>query len=118
MHRVLGPGLLESSYEQCLSHELKLRGIPFQRQVALPVEYKGIKLSSGYRLDMLVDHRIVIELKTVDRLQPIHKAQVLTYLKLGGWKVGLLINFNSPVLKSGLKRIVLDYEEPLSASLG
>jgi GxxExxY protein len=115
VHKALGPGLLESSYEQCLSHELKLRGVPFQRQVSLPVEYKGVTLHSGYRLDMLVDKKVVVELKAVERFERIHEAQVLTYLKLGGWTVGLLINFNVPILKTGIKRVVLNYQEPSSA---
>ena len=119
VHKALGPGLLESSYEECLSHELKLRSVPFEKQVPLPVEYKGVKLDCGYRLDMLVNKKVVVELKAVGRLERIHEAQLLTYLKLGGWTVGLLINFNVPILKSGIKRIVLDYTEPsaLSAAL-
>jgi len=115
VHKVLGPGLLESSYEQCLAHELKLRQIPFQRQVSLPVEYKGVTLHSGYRLDMLVDNQIVIELKAMERFEPIHTAQLLTYLKLGGWSIGLLINFNVPTLKTGIKRVVHNYKESFSA---
>ncbi len=115
VHKALGPGLLESSYEQCLAHELKLRGVPFQRQVPLPVAYKGVTLHSGYRLDLLVDKKVVIELKSVERFEPIHKAQVLTYLKLGGFTLGLLINFNVPILKNGIQRIVLNYKEPFSA---
>ena len=111
VHKALGPGLLESSYEECLSHELKLRRVPFERQVSLPVEYKGVKLDCGYRLDLLVDKKVVLELKAVDRIERIHEAQLLTYLKLGGWSVGLLINFNVPVLKTGIKRIVNNYEE-------
>jgi len=115
VHKVLGPGLHESSYEKCLSHELKLRGIPFQRQVPLPVEYKGVRLHSGYRLDILVDKKVVVELKAVARFERIYEAQVLTYLKLGGWTVGLLINFNVPILKSGIKRVVFNYQESPSA---
>jgi GxxExxY protein len=107
VHRVLGPGLLESAYEQCLCHELTLRGIRFQLQVPLPVKYKGILLDCGYRLDLVVEERVVIELKTVETLVPIHEAQLLTYLRLSGLRVGLLINFNSPVLRNAIKRMVL-----------
>ncbi len=119
VHRGMGPGLLESAYEECLCHELTLRGIPFERQVALPVEYKGVKLDCGYRLDLLVANAVVVELKAVERIEAIHEAQLLTYLKLGGWTVGLLINFNVPILKNGIKRIVNNYNEnsALSASL-
>jgi len=111
VHKTIGPGLLESAYEECLAHEMQLRGLKFDRQVPLPVTYKGVKLECGYRLDFLVEEAVVLELKAVDALQPIHEAQLLTYLKLGGWTVGLLINFNVPVLKSGIKRIVLNYKE-------
>lgn len=107
VHRALGPGLLESAYEECLSHELALRGIPFERQRPLPVEYKGVKLDCGYRLDLLVNGLVVIEIKAVESLQRIHEAQLLTYLKIGGWKLGLLINFNVPVLKDGIRRRIL-----------
>ena len=105
VHRATGPGLMESVYEQCLCYELSQRGLRFQRQVELPVKYKGIKLDCGFRMDMVVEDAVVLELKTVDQLLPIHSAQLLTYLKLSGKKVGLLINFNEPVLKRGLKRI-------------
>lgn len=107
VHRALGPGLLESAYEECLCRELALRGIPFERQRPLPVEYKGTKLDCGYRLDLLVAHAVVVELKAVGSIEPIHEAQLLTYLKLGGWKLGLLINFNVPVLKDGIRRRIL-----------
>jgi GxxExxY protein len=106
VHKALGPGLLESVYEECLSRELDLRDIPYERQKELPVEYKGAKLESGYRLDIVVANKVVIELKTCESLEPIHEAQLLTYLKLTGIKVGLLINFNVPVLKEGIKRLV------------
>jgi GxxExxY protein len=96
---------MESVYEQCLCYELSQRGLRFQRQVELPVKYKGIKLDCGFRMDMVVEDAIMLELKTVDELLPIHSAQLLTYLKLSGKKIGLLINFNEPVLKRGLKRI-------------
>ena len=107
VHRALGPGLLESVYEECLCHELRLAGIEFARQVPLPVTYKGVKLDCGYRLDVLVGTEIVLEVKAVDRLLPIHDAQVLTYLRLSGHKVGLLMNFNAITLKEGLRRLVL-----------
>jgi len=107
IHRVLGPGLLESAYEEFLSHELKLRGVPFERQRPLPVEYKGIKLECGYRLDLLVEDTVVVEVKAVEAIEPIHEAQLLTYLRIGGWRVGLLMNFNVPVLKTGIRRRVL-----------
>ena len=106
VHKALGPGLLESVYEECLSRELDLRDIPYERQKELPVEYKGAKLESGYRLDIVVANKLIIELKTCESLEPIHTAQLLTYLKLTGIKVGLLINFNVPVLKEGIKRLV------------
>lgn len=106
VHRALGPGLLESAYEECLAHELTLANISFERQVALPVNYKGVQLDCGYRLDFVVEETVVLELKAIDVLQPIHEAQLLTYLKLGGWPIGLLINFNVPVLKKGIKRMV------------
>ena len=111
VHRALGPGLLESAYEECLCRELSLRQVPFERQRSLSVEYKGLDLDCGYRLDLLVDDRVVVEIKAVERLLPIHDAQLLTYLRLGGWKVGLLINFNVPVLKRGIRQRVLGLEE-------
>lgn len=107
VHRAVGPGLLESAYEECLGRELSLRQIPFERQVALPVEYKGIYLDCGYRLDLVVAKTVVVELKAVEGLLPIHEAQLLTYMRLGGWKVGLLINFNLPVLIKGIRRLAL-----------
>ncbi len=116
VHKTLGPGLLESAYEECLCPELHLRGISFNKQVPLPVEYKGVKLDCGYRLDLLVNKAVVIEIKAVRRIEPIHEAQVLTYLRLGGWQVGLLINFNVPVLKSGVKRIVNNFKESSAIS--
>ncbi len=111
IHRALGPGLLESAYEECLCEELRLRGIPFERQKPLPVQYKGRQLDCGYRLDLLVANTVVVEIKAVDALAPIHDAQLLTYLRLGGWKVGLLINFNVPLVKQGIRRKVLGLEE-------
>ena len=111
VHRALGPGLLESAYEECLCRELNLRQVQFERQHHLPVDYKGIRLDCGYRLDLLVANTVVVEIKAVDRLLPIHQAQLLTYLRLGGWTVGLLMNFNVTVLKQGIKRVVLGLEE-------
>jgi GxxExxY protein len=98
---------LEAAYEECLCRELAIRGVPFERQRALPVEYKGLRLECGYRVDVLVAERVVVEAKAVVELQPIHEAQLLTYLRLGGWKAGLLINFNVSVLKQGIRRLVL-----------
>jgi GxxExxY protein len=111
VHRHLGPGLLESAYEECLCHELKLRKIPFKRQVPLPINYKGIQLDCSYRIDLIVNEELVVELKAVDTLLPIHEAQVITYMRLGSWKVGLLLNFNLPTLKQGIKRLVLGLKE-------
>ena len=99
VHRALGPGLLESAYQECLARELTLRHIPFEREKPLLLEYKGTKLECGYRLDFLVADTVVVEIKACDSLLPIHQAQLLTYMKLGGWKVGLLINFQVPILK-------------------
>jgi GxxExxY protein len=107
VHRTLGPGLLESAYEQCLCHELELAGIAFERQVPLPVVYKGVRLDCGYDMDVVVEEKVVLELKAVEGLLPIHEAQLLTYLKLGGYRVGLLVNFNMAVLKEGIRRLVL-----------
>jgi GxxExxY protein len=106
VHRALGPGLLESTYEMCLCCELAIRGIPFERQVPIPVEYKNVKLDCGYRADIVVDGMILLEIKAIDSMLPIHDAQLLSYLKLGGWKIGLLINFNVELLKNGLRRRV------------
>jgi GxxExxY protein len=107
VHRELGPGLLESTYEQCLAYELNRAKIPFKLQVELPVEYKQIRLDCGYRIDLMADDRLIVELKSVDQLLAIHEAQVLTYMKLAGMKVGLLINFNVAVLKNGVRRFVI-----------
>lgn len=107
VHRALGPGLLESAYEQCLCRELTLRHVPFVRQLPLPVEYKGVKVDCSYRLDFLVDSSVVVEIKAVSALEPIHSAQLLTYMKLGCWSLGLLINFNVPVIRYGIRRMVL-----------
>lgn len=107
VHRALGPGLLESAYEECLCHELGLRRLVFQRQVPLPLIYKGVTLDCGYRLDLVVAQTVLLELKAVERILPIHEAQLLTYLRLSEKKIGLLINFNVPVLKQGIVRRVL-----------
>ena len=105
VHRTLGPGLLESIYEECLCHEFGLRKIPYERQKELPIEYKGIKLNANFRLDALVNKQLILEIKSCDALLPIHEAQLLTYLKVTGLKIGLLINFNVPMLKDGIKRL-------------
>lgn len=109
VHRELGPGLLESVYEHCLCHELSLRGLKFQRQVELPAQYKGMKLDCGFRMDLVVEEVLIVELKAVEQLQPIHEAQLLTYLRLHRRPLGLLINFNVRLLKDGIKRIVHNY---------
>ena len=107
VHRELGPGLLESTYEQCLAYELGQSGIDFKLQQALPVQYKGLKLDCGYRIDVLVENTLILELKSVDAILGIHQAQLLTYMKLADIKTGLLINFNVLKLKTGIKRLVL-----------
>jgi GxxExxY protein len=107
VHRELGPGLLESAYEQCLFYELGQAGIAAQHQLELPIRYKGVELDCGYRIDLFVEQQLIVELKCVERLLPIHEAQLLTYLKLSGAKVGLLMNFNERYLKDGIKRLVL-----------
>ncbi len=107
VHRALGAGLLESAYEECLCHELECRKLSFSRQVALPIRYKAISLDCAYRMDILVENQLVLELKAVDKILPVHEAQLLTYLRLSGINTGLLLNFNVPVLKDGLKRMKL-----------
>jgi len=107
VHKYLGPGLLESTYEQCLAHEMKLTEMSFKIQHPLPVEYKGIKLDCGYRIDLFIENSLIVELKSVDKVLPIHQAQLLTYMKLANIGIGLLINFNVQYLKSGIKRMVL-----------
>lgn len=108
VHRALGPGLLESAYEECLSHEFHLRGIPFARQVSLPVEYKGVRLDCGYRLDLVVESVLILEIKCVEHVLPVHEAQLLTYMKMTGKRVGIILNFNVPVLtRGGIIRKVL-----------
>jgi GxxExxY protein len=107
VHKALGPGLLESVYEECLAHELDLRRIQYERQYPILVKYKGVQLDCAYRIDLLVDNLVILELKSLDSLEPVHEAQILTYLKLTGRKIGLLINFNVPVLRDGIKRLIL-----------
>jgi GxxExxY protein len=106
MHKEVGPGLLESTYQACFVMELQSAGLSFRTQVALPVIYKGVRLETGYRIDMLVEDQIVVEIKAIEAIAPVHRAQLLTYLKLGNSPVGLLLNFNVPVLKDGLVRII------------
>jgi len=114
VHRTLGPGLLESAYEECVAHELGMRRLRFERQRAVPLEYKGIQLDCVYRLDLVVEDAIVVEIKAVDQLLPIHKAQLLTYLRLTGYGVGLLVNFRENILSAGLRRLTLTQTFPSS----
>ena len=107
VHKRLGPGLLESAYEECFAHELGLRNMRVERQVGVPVVYKETKLECGYRIDLLVEGRIVVELKSVESLAPIHEAIILTYLRLSGHRIGLLINFNVAILKDGVRRFIV-----------
>jgi GxxExxY protein len=111
VHRHLGPGLLESAYEECLCHELDLRNTGYERQKALPVIYKGKGLDCGYRLDIVVDNQLIVELKSVEKIEPIHRAQLLTYLKLSDIRLGLILNFNVTMMKDGIVRIVNDLTE-------
>ena len=106
VHRELGPGLLESAYETCLAYELYSRGLAVERQSPLPVQYKGVRLDCGYRIDLLVVCRVVVELKTVERLAPVHHSQLLTYLRLAKLQVGLLLNFHEPTMRAGIRRVV------------
>ena len=107
VHKRLGPGLLESAYEECLVHELQLRNLRIERQVSVPVVYRETKLECGYRIDLLVESRVIVELKSVEGLAPIHEAIILTYLRLSGHRIGLLINFNVSVLKDGVRRFIV-----------
>ena len=107
VHRALGPGLLESAYQECLCHELKVRQVSFERELALPLQYKGVELDCSYRIDLLVDGALVVEIKSVKLIERVHQAQLLTYMKLGGWGLGLLINFNVQMLRNGLRRMVI-----------
>jgi len=111
MHKALGPGLLESAYDECICHELSLGGLSLERQKPLAVQYKGINLDCGYRLDVVVEDAIILELKSCEKIEPIHKAQLLTYLKLSGYKLGLLLNFNVILMREGIVRIVNELEE-------
>ena len=106
IHRHLGPGLLESAYCECLAYEFSKRGVQFERELGVPVKYKEVKLDCGYRLDFLVERSLVVEVKSVEKLAPLHQAQVLSYMKLGGYRQGLLINFNVEVLRNGIKRLI------------
>ena len=111
VHKALGPGLLESAYEKCLCHELKLRGLSFDNQKPLPLVFKGEEIDCGYRLDIVVDNTIILELKACEKIEPIHKAQLLTYLKLSGITLGLILNFNVPIMRRGIVRIVNNLKE-------
>ena len=111
VHRNLGPGLLESAYQQCLARELQLKEIPYRYEWPLPLDYKGLRMKCGYRVDILVADAVVVETKSIEAIAPVHEAQLLTYMRLGGWKVGLLINFNVLVLKNGIRRKVLALNE-------
>jgi len=114
VHKTLGPGLLESTHEECLSHELDQLHIQYDRQKSLPVKYKGQSLNCGYKLDLLVEGKVILELKSVESIAPIHKAQLLTYLKLSNLKLGLLLNFNTSIMKDGIVRIVNNFKDPFS----
>ena len=111
VHRNLGPGLLESAYQRCLARELQLRDIPYQYEWPFALDYKGLRMKCGYRVDILVADAVVVETKSIEAIAPVHEAQLLTYMRLGGWKVGLLINFNVLVLKNGIRRRVLGLQE-------
>jgi GxxExxY protein len=117
VHRQLGPGLLESVYEECLCYELSQQGLRFRRQLEVPVIYKGLKLDCGYRVDLLVEDLVIVEIKSAESLAPVFAAQLLTYLRICQKRIGLLINFNVPVLRNGLKRVANNYEEPLRLSV-
>jgi GxxExxY protein len=111
VHKTLGPGLLESAYEECLCHELSIQGLLFEKQKPLSIDYKGKKLDCGYRLDIVVEKAVIIELKSCEKIEPIHKAQLLTYLKLSGLNLGLILNFNVPLMRDGIVRIVNEFSE-------
>lgn len=106
VHNELGPGLLESVYEECLCHELRSRGVPFERQVALPIVYRELRLEGGLRLDLIVSAAVIVEIKSVEKTLPVHQAQLLTYLKLTGFRLGYLVNFNVPLIRDGIQRVV------------
>jgi GxxExxY protein len=111
VHKTLGPGLLESAYEECLCHELGIQGLLFEKQKPLSIDYKGKKLDCGYRLDIIVEKAVIIELKSCEKIEPIHKAQLLTYLKLSGINLGLILNFNVSLMRDGIVRIVNEFSE-------
>ena len=111
IHKILGPGLLESAYEECLCHEFNVRGLLYERQKPLPILYKAKKLDCGYRLDLVVEDKIILELKACEKIEPIHKAQLLTYLKISGLNLGLLLNFNVPLMREGITRVVNEFNE-------
>ena len=111
VHKTLEPGLLESAYEECLCHELNIQGLLFEKQKPLTIYYKGKKLDCGYRLDIVVEKAVIIELKSCEKVEPIHKAQLLTYLKLSGLNLGLILNFNVPLMRDGIVRIVNEFSE-------
>jgi GxxExxY protein len=111
VHKTLGPGLLESAYEECLCHELSIQGLLFEKQKPLSIDYKGKKMDCGYRLDIVVEKAVIIELKSCEKIEPIHKAQLLTYLKLSGLNLGLILNFNVPLMRDGIVRIVNELSE-------
>lgn len=111
VHKAIGPGLLESAYEECLCHELNLRSIKFETQKPLPVIYKNVRLDCGYRLDIVVENKIILELKSCERIEEVHKAQLLTYLKLSGIKLGFILNFNVPIMKQGIVRMVNNFDD-------
>ena len=112
VHRALGPGLLESAYEACMVFDLSQKGLMVEQQKPLPVIYREVKLDCGYRLDLVIEKSVIVELKAVEKIMPIHKAQLLSYLKLSGYKVGLLINFNTEILKEGIRRVVANFPDP------
>lgn len=116
VHRFLGPGLLESVYEECMCHELRLRGLEFERQVGLPVRYKGVPLDASLRMDLVVERLVVVELKSIEKILPVHEAQLLTYLRLSGFKVGLLLNFNVALMKDGVLRRALSIDSLTEAT--
>ncbi len=109
VHRVLGPGLLESAYEACMVYELAQAGLKVEQQKPLPIVYRGVKLECGYRMDLMIDNEVIVEIKSIEKLLPIHQAQLLSYLKLSNCRVGLLINFNIKVLKNGIQRVVNNF---------
>jgi GxxExxY protein len=111
VHKTLGPGLLESAYEECLCHELSIQCLLFEKQKPLSIDYKGKKLDCGYRLDIVVEKAVIIELKSCEKVEPIHKAQLLTYLKLSGLNLGLILNFNVPLMRDGIFRMVNEFSE-------